>query len=211
MPVPKISTHQPSLLLIILAVIALVDILFLDIKPPFLQKPLTVLPTPTNSGQRPYNPDSAPGQVNPVPSVATPPPKLEITLPCPTIAEFCRQGKDVTKNGAYAGFGGNPAPGSPLIAVIDGEMTTVESIYPPQIQKEKIAAIYIDNPQKQMRAAYYFKGQVPKARTVKSGENIASVTDNMALYQNYSLLFQVISGDPIKGQRLKISSANFTY
>lgn len=132
-------------------------------------------------------------------------------MPCPTVSEFCQNGRDIIVDGVYAGFGGTPVAGSEIKAVVDGSLTAQASIFPPNLGREEIAAIYIDNKDKQERVAYYFKGVVPAAKEVKKGEVIGTVGTQMTTYDNASLLFQLIKGDPIKGERVKITPQDFDF
>lgn len=158
------------------------------------------------------------------PNTPPPPPKAEIELPkssvdpttikvdkldCPSIPTFCSRGQDINKDGQYLGFGAKVATNSAIFASFDGEITTINITLPPQFQNEKIETIYLDNPEKTIRAIYQYKGQPSGLKTVKKGQNIASVGTPIAYYDNISLLFSLIKGDFIKGEKFKLTTQDF--
>lgn len=134
-------------------------------------------------------------------------------LPCPTVPTFCSKGGGIIKDNKYIGFGAKVATNSAIFAAFDGEITTL-SITLSQFQNEKnevetIETIYLDNPDKTIRAIYQYKGQPSGLKTVKKGQKIASVGDSIAYYDNISLLFALIKGDFIRGERVKLTSQDF--
>lgn len=174
----------------------------------YLNQYLPWLPTASLKTSSTKVDQNIPKEVTSQPNIST---VLDGQLPCPSIKEFCLNGQDVIKNGAYAGLGAKVASASAIYAVFDGDMTVVSSIYPPQLNREKIAAIYLDNKEKNLRAAYFFKGDAPVAKKVKAGEIIGKTGGELVSYNNVSLLFQLIKGDPVKGERLQLSPQDFAY
>lgn len=131
---------------------------------------------------------------------------------CPSVGDFCTKGQDVIKDGADSGFGAVLPKGSLIKAAFGGTATVVPLTLPEKFNSEKFNVVYLDNQTKDLRAVYYFKGEVNKAIEkvpVRAGDQIGKTGEPIAFYNNLSLVFQIIKGDPIKGERVKLTSKDF--
>lgn len=131
-----------------------------------------------------------------------------IKYQCPSVKAFCEKGKDLIKNGAYLGFAGDLASKSAILATFDGKITSSITILPDNLKKEKLITIYLDNIEKNLRAIYYFKGDGTGLKTVKKGDQIGRSLYKINAYETY-LIFQIIKGDPVKGEKIKLSAKDF--
>ncbi len=139
---------------------------------------------------------------------------------CPSVKEFCQTGGDVYLSGTYIGFGGKIATGSAIKAAFDGEITA-SKITPPNPSRasktQEIVYVFLANPDKALRAAYYFSGDVPERRNVKKGEVFAtSSAQPILLYSNNSLVFILTKNDPdmkysprLGGERVQLKPVDF--
>lgn len=143
-------------------------------------------------------------QINPAPS--TQPAALYL---CPTAEVFCKEGKTITQNGTYLGFGGSVATGSAVLASFDGQLTPSFTTLPPDQKNEKLVTLSIDSKDKSFRAVYYYKGDWSAQREVKRGEVIGRILDKIQAYDT-SLIFQIIKGSPAKWETVRLNSADFT-
>lgn len=133
----------------------------------------------------------------------------ESLLGCPTNKEFCQNSQDITFQNAYLGFGGTLSENEPLYAAFDGSLKAITTTMPKEFKNEKINTINIDSADGTMRAVYYFIGQAPSSQTVvKQGQIIGKITGKITSF-NTSLVFQLIKGDPIKGDKVKLTSEDF--
>lgn len=118
-------------------------------------------------------------------------------IPCPSLKEFCQKGEGVMKDGKYIGFGGKLASASAIFAAFDGVLSSTTNSFPKEkdgkiVQRTFIIA-YLDNPDLNLRAEYYFRGSLDKNGTVKKGEQIATSNGNkITIYDNSSLIFSLI-------------------
>lgn len=130
---------------------------------------------------------------------------------CPSIRDFCQDGKDIEKNGRYLGFGATLKTPTDIFASFNGTITSFTTTLPPNLDKEKLNTVYIDNPEKNLRAIYYFTGESSKSGTVvKAGDKIGKITGKISSY-NASLIFQIIKGNLVKGQLSKLTNKDFTF
>ncbi len=129
----------------------------------------------------------------------------QTTYHCPTIVLFCQTGHDIIKDDNYLGFGGEVAAGSPVLAAFNGELTSSTTILP----NEEIVSYYLDSDADKTRAIYYFKGPSSASRLVRRGEEIGMISGKMTTF-NAALIFQIIVGDPMKGEVKKVTAADFT-
>lgn len=130
---------------------------------------------------------------------------------CPSIKEFCTSGHDISKDGAYLGFGATLEQKSPIFASFDGVLTSSTAILSPKLNSEGLNTLYLDNDQKNLRAIYYFKGDTsPTGKKVKKGEQIGSTFAKIESF-DVSLIFQIIQGDIKKEDLVKLTSSNFQY
>lgn len=101
------------------------------------------------------------------------------------------------KDGKYIGFGGKLASASAIFAAFDGVLSSTTSSFPKEkdgkiVQRTFIIA-YLDNPELNLRAEYYFRGSLDKNGKVKKGEQIATSNGNkITIYDNSSLIFSLI-------------------
>lgn len=140
------------------------------------------------------------------------PPSSKIELyQCPSAKDFCQNGKDIEKDGRYLGFGADLKTPTDIFASLNGTLTSFTTILPTKLNKEKLNTVYIDNPEKNIRAIYYFIGESSKSGTqVKAGDKIGTIKGKISAY-NVSLLFQIIKGDLTKGQLSKLTSTDFNF
>ncbi len=127
---------------------------------------------------------------------------------CPADKSFCEKGKDLIKDGTYLGLSGDLASKSAIIATFDGTITSSTTILPDNLKSEKLNTIYLDNTDKNLRAIYYFKGDSSASKIVRKGDQIGTVLNKIEAF-NTSLIFQIIKGDPFKGEKLHLSSSDF--
>lgn len=138
---------------------------------------------------------------------------------CPSSKEFCEGGKDIIKDKTYAGFGGDVATGSAVLAAFDGKVTGLTITLPPQFNSEKLNIIYLDNKQslgsndpkeENIRATYYFKGEEINFNELdaKIGANLGTVGGRM-LYYDTSLLFTITKGDLQTGEKIRLTAKDF--
>ena len=128
------------------------------------------------------------------------PPKLS----CPSIKEFCENGKSVMKDGKYIGFGDKLSSGSAIFAAFDGDISasskTVPAVVNGKTEQYSLKTIYLDNKNLGLRAIYYFRGpwaSITKSKAVGRGKQIARVGEKtMSDYNNNSLVFSLILGYP---------------
>lgn len=147
-----------------------------------------------------------PDLTNPVASISG---QSTLAMVCPSSLEFCQSAKEISQNGSFFGLGANLPPGSPIFAVFDGQVSTLETTTPAVSGSEKLTIIYIDNKNILARATYIFRGLAPTAASVKKGDKIGQVGDGMRYYDGVSLVFQAIQGQPPNGQIVKLSSKSF--
>lgn len=129
---------------------------------------------------------------------------------CPSVKEFCLEGRDIIKDKTYVGFGGNLATGSAILASFDGKVTGLTITLPPQFNSEKLNVIYLDNTENNIRATYYFKGQPINFNGVetKEGATLGIIEDRMQYYDT-ALLFTIIKGDPQKDEKTRLTAKDF--
>lgn len=142
---------------------------------------------------------------------STPPSKVDLKkdlLRCPATSDFCTNAKDVNQNNIYLGIGANIATGSAVYAAFDGNITALKAKLSSDLGGEEIIVIYLDNKEKGLRAVYTLKGQVPQAKSVRSGGTISKVGDRINVFGS-SLIFKLIKGNPINGEVIKLTPANF--
>lgn len=132
-----------------------------------------------------------------------------ITPLCPTTDSFCSQSTPVA-NAEFniQGIGQTLPAGSPILAAFDGDILAVYSVLPEQYKNDRIATIYLDNKEKQLRAVYYYKGDLPTIKKAKAGDTIAKTGTTMQLF-NTSLIFELIQGDPLTGSPVVITQETF--
>lgn len=143
----------------------------------------------------------------------TTPPLPDLTkgiYKCPATKQFCEEGKDIIKDKTYAGFGGEVATGSAVLAAFDGIATGLTITLPPQFKSEKLNVIYLDNGENNIRATYYFKGQPINFNEVetKEGATLGIIEDRMQYYDT-ALLFTIIKGDPQKDEKIRLNPKDF--
>lgn len=129
------------------------------------------------------------------------PNQSNLQLFCPSLREFCQKGEGVVKDGNYIGFGGKLASGSAIFAAFDGVLSSTTSSFLKEkdgkIVQRKFIIAYLDNPDLNLRAEYYFRGLLDKNGKVKKGEQIATSNGNkITTYDNSSLIFSLIPGYP---------------
>lgn len=129
---------------------------------------------------------------------------------CPSIKEFCVNGKQITQNGAYIGFGAKIASGSAIYASFDGTINGSTAYPPKNIKGEQTNTIYLDNKEKGLRMVYHFGGNPINIaeKQVKQGEEMAKSGPVIENY-NVPLTVDVILGNPIDGNRLHLTPKDF--
>lgn len=129
---------------------------------------------------------------------------------CPSVKEFCLEGRDIIKDKTYVGFGGDVASGSAILASFDGKVTGFSMTLPPQFQSEKLNVIYLDNQENNIRATYYFKGAPINFNEIdtKEGATLGIIKDRMQYYDTF-LLFTIVKGDPQKDEKIRLTSKDF--
>lgn len=140
-----------------------------------------------------------------------PPAQVDLTkdlLTCPTVKNFCQNSQEVRQNNVYQGIGDNIAKGTPIYAAFDGDLTYLSGKIATASASENILIMYVDNKAKGLRAVYTLKGQAVDPRKVREGEPIAIVGDKINLF-GVSFIFKLVTGNPINGESVKLSPANF--
>ncbi len=138
------------------------------------------------------------------------PPLAPAAYLCPTSDKtFCLEGKDITQNSTYLGFGSYVASGSAVLASFDGQLTPSFTILSPDLKNEKLVTLTLDSKDKTMRAIYFYKGDWSPQREVKRGETIGKILDTIKAFKT-SLIFQIIKGPPSKPEIIKLNSTDFT-
>lgn len=126
-----------------------------------------------------------------------------IKIHCPTIKAVCDQGYGVFENQTFFGLGYKLAAKNPIYAAFDGTLTATTSSFQ-QVKDEKIVQktliiVYLDNPEINRKAVYYFRGSVDKNDKVQKGEQIATSNGKqISIYDNSSLVFSLFLGDSNK-------------
>lgn len=124
---------------------------------------------------------------------------------CPSISEFCKEGKAVFKDGEFIGFGGKLASGSAIFAAFDGTISATTSALP------DVRIIYIYNPNLKLQAIYQFRGSLIKTGRVFEGQQIiiaGGKTLNSKLGNN-TLVFSIIEDFPAKPKQAVLTRENF--
>lgn len=129
---------------------------------------------------------------------------------CPTIGSFCTSGQDLIQDKAYLGFKGDIASQSAILASFDGELTAATTLLTQGPEPEELVTLYLDNKENKVRAIYYFKGDSSAPKHVYKGEVIGTSLSQIRAF-NTSLIFQVIKGDLTSGEKVKLSSKDFTF
>lgn len=134
---------------------------------------------------------------------------LNVPLECPSVKDFCENGKDLITKENYLGFANNLASGSAILASFDGDLTSATTTLSPSQKNEKLITLYLDNPARNLRAVYFFKGEASSSKKVTKGEKIGRSLSKIQAF-NASLIFQLIKGDPITGEKLHLTPKDFT-
>lgn len=153
-------------------------------------------------------------QPKPVVISYTPQPSVAANLQsgpynCPSTDDFCKNGKDIEKDGKYEGFGAAVPALSSVYAAFEGNISSLKGKLSPELGGEEIVIIYLDNKERGLRAVYTLKGQAPQPRIIKQGAAITRVGDKMQTYGGVSLIFKLIKGDPLLGEVVKLTSEDF--
>lgn len=141
------------------------------------------------------------------PKEESPKDQASIVVNCPSTPQFCNSGQaifDETNN--YLGFGGNLEKDSPVLASIDGKVTSFDSL----VDGETINTIYIDNAEKNLRAVYMFKGQTFVGEEVKAGDLMGKTEIPLTKFKT-GLLFLLVQGDPVTGDKPVLNHTNFIF
>lgn len=128
----------------------------------------------------------------------TPSPPAKITIPCPSIPQFCQQKKPVSINNNYIGIGASIKPSSPIFAVFDGRITRRSFALDQALGGEKFIQLELTNTVNDKVAYYYVKNiQKNIPSIVKEGQQIAtSSADTINYFNNYSLVFSLTDKKP---------------
>jgi len=133
--------------------------------------------------------------------------KPSLQLSCPSSPQFCNSGQAIfDESNKYLGFGGNLEKDSPILASIDGKVTSFDSL----IGDETINTIYIDNAEKQIRAVYMFKGQTFVGEEVKVGDLMGKTESPLTKFKT-GLLFLIVQGDEVTGEKPVLNHSNFIF
>lgn len=137
---------------------------------------------------------------------------------CPSITQFCQDGKDILIDGNYIGFGDKLPQQSPIYAIINGELAVNKVTIATSsagLGKQEMTVATITNRKSSVRAAYYFLGEGIKNKIVRKGETIGSINGKtMPLYNQSSLVFIYTKNDlgmgpRLSGERVKLTKLNF--
>jgi len=126
-------------------------------------------------------------KLKPEPSPA--PQGLSPIFVCPTIKEFCENGQDIIRNGNYVGFGAKIASGSAIYAVFDGKITSQARTYE---EGDIITSLFLHNSETNTTAAYRFIGEGKSIDSVKAGQVIGQVGNQMDRFSRVNLLFSLV-------------------
>lgn len=129
---------------------------------------------------------------------------------CPATKKFCETGKNIFIGDSYAGFGGEAATGSAVLASFDGLATGLTITLPTQFKSEKLNVIYLDNKEHNLTATYYFKGESLNFNNiaVKEGMNIGKIGGKMDYYNTF-LLFTITNGTALDGDEIRVTAKDF--
>lgn len=127
------------------------------------------------------------------------PSTLSITIPCPSVPEFCQNTKEVlNEEGGGLSIGNNIKAGSPIYAVFDGQSKLRTAI----VDGEQFFQIDLISSQNSLRAYYFLKkiegdqGTLSIQNSFKKGEVIATVSaDPIKYLGNYNLVFKLFYPD----------------
>lgn len=122
-----------------------------------------------------------------------------ITIPCPSIPEFCKNPKKITNDeGGGVAIGNNIKAGSPIYAVLDGQSKLRTAI----VDGEQFLEIDLISSQNSLRAYYFLKkiegdqGSLSIQNSFKKGEVITTVTaEPIKYFGNYNLVFKFFDND----------------
>lgn len=111
----------------------------------------------------------------------------EITIPCPTTDEFCKDFAPILKNDKYTGAAANVKEGSPVYAVFDGRAVT-RSVQGPDTGR--FYQVRLENKDGTL-VAFYFTGEpVDVSGEFKKGATIMKVSGGqIKYYNNYNFAF----------------------
>lgn len=128
-----------------------------------------------------------------------PPSILSITLPCPSVPEFCQNTKEVlNEEGGGVSIGNNIKAGSSVYAVFDGQ----SKLRTATVDGEQFLEIDLISSQNNLRAYYFLKnpygdkGTFSIQNSFKKGEVMATVSAEPIKYLgNYNLVFKLFYPD----------------
>lgn len=138
----------------------------------------------------------------------------KVFLYCPSIADFCTNGAQITNNGAILGFGANLPANTPVLAAFNGQISISQTTLNSGSNSQTLQTILLTEPDTNTNAIYYFVGDVEPAfaqslnTPVKVGTKLGTITQNISAY-NTSLLFQMFLGDPTKVQQQTLQPNSF--
>lgn len=136
----------------------------------------------------------------------------KLNFKCPSVDQFCKDGKSLNKDGVYLGFASQIPENSPIYAAIDGKMTVSDTTISYKNDdgeevSEQLNTIYITR--EELTLIYYFYGDTSQEREVKKGDIIGKSLEKIAAYDT-SLIFQVLKGDLKKGEKVQLSKEDFS-
>ncbi|MBI4079107.1 MAG: hypothetical protein HY429_02305 [Candidatus Levybacteria bacterium] len=154
------------------------------------------------------NPNSSKKQqfvAKPTPSASAP---AKITLPCPSVAEFCTQGQRVT-DGINNGIGSKLDTDASVRAVFDGKIIYRTATLSPQEGGETLTKLTLVRWDNKMSAIYYIKGSVVLKKEYKTGNEILKIpSKTMTYFNNNSLAFFLFDENK---KEIPLNSINFIY
>lgn len=118
-----------------------------------------------------------------------------ITIPCPSVPEFCQNPKQVLNYKGGGAIGSNIKAGSPIFAVFNGQRVHAPNKL--RVENEEYIQILLRNDQQKLTAVYYLKdtasGEVfLRDPNYKKGEIIATVSaEPIKYFGNYNLIFRL--------------------
>lgn len=196
-PITPSTPRSKLILVIILLVIILLSISLLLVLKLYARSQTknitqTVTPTPTS-----YQSHIArQGELRKLPWTDS------ITLPCPSVPEFCQNPKGVlNEEGGGVAIGNNIKAGSPIYAVFDGQSKLRTAI----VNEEQFFEIDLISSQNNSLRAYYFlkspvgdQGSFSIKDRFNKGEVITTVSAEAIKYLgNYNLVFKLFDNDRV--------------
>lgn len=121
------------------------------------------------------------------------PKSAKITIPCPTLTEFCQNAKPVFKKDRFVGLGAKISSGSAILAVFDGTVKKRSTILSKELGGETFTNIELIGTD--LTARYLLKTNERMGGDVKKGQEITKVGEGIDYYDGLNLVFILVSGN----------------